>query len=190
MRRTAAWVAGIAAAAGLAAGAWLTRPAPPPTMRTPFPAAPAVAPTYDVRPGSALTAFTLPDLDGMPVRFPEHFKGRPVLINVWASWCAPCIEEMPELARLAAAHADDGPRVVGIALDTPEAVQDFLGNVPVYYPIVIDTPGPDDASVKLGNTQGLLPYSVLLDAQGRFVKHKLGPFKAGEIEAWATSGAP
>ncbi|WP_313252906.1 TlpA disulfide reductase family protein [Stenotrophomonas sp.] len=190
MRRAAGWVAGIAAAAGLAAGAWLTRPAPPPPMQTPFPAAPAVAPTYDVRPGSALTAFTLPDLDGMPVRFPEHFKGRPVLINVWASWCAPCIEEMPELARLAAAHADDGPRVVGIALDTPEAVQDFLGNVPVYYPIVIDTPGPDDASVKLGNTQGLLPYSVLLDAQGRFVKHKLGPFKAGEIEAWATSGAP
>jgi len=183
-------VAGIAAAAGLAAGAWLTRPAPPPTMQTPFPAAPAVAPTYDVRPGSALTAFTLPDLDGMPVRFPEHFKGRPVLINVWASWCAPCIEEMPELARFAAAHADDGPRVVGIALDTPEAVQDFLGNVPVYYPIVIDTPGPDDASVKLGNTQGLLPYSVLLDAQGRFVKYKLGPFKAGEIEAWATSDAP
>ena len=134
-----------------------------------------------------LPSFSLPDLDGMPVQFPDHFKGKPLLINVWASWCAPCIEEMPELARFAARHADNGPQVVGIALDTHEAVLDFLGNMPVYYPIVIETPGPADASVKLGNAQGLLPYSVLVDAQGRIVKQKLGPFKQGEIDDWAAA---
>jgi thiol-disulfide isomerase/thioredoxin len=132
-----------------------------------------------------MLALTLPDLDGMPTPLPGRFLGRPLLINVWASWCAPCIEEMPELARFAAQHADNGPQVLGLALDSPEAVLDFLGNVPVYYPIVLDTPGPADASVRLGNTRGLLPYSVLVDAQGRIVRQKLGPFKAGEIERWA-----
>ncbi len=187
MRAASWWVAGIAAAAGLAAGAWLSRPAGPaiPAMTEPSmaPAAAAAAPL--LAPGDPMPAFTLPDLDGMPVQFPGRFLGRPLLINVWASWCAPCIEEMPELARFAARHADDGPQVVGLALDTHEAVLDFLGNVPVYYPIVLETPGPADASVRLGNSQGLLPYSVLVDAQGRVVKQKLGPFKAGEIEEWA-----
>lgn len=186
MRSAAWWVVGIAAAAGLAAGAWLTRPALP-SMTEPStarPATPAAAPAT-LAPGDRVPAFTLPDLDGMPVQFPDRFLGRPLLINVWASWCAPCIEEMPELARFAARHADSGPQVVGLALDTHEAVLDFLGNVPVYYPIVLETPGPADASVKLGNRQGLLPYSVLIDAQGRVVRQKLGPFKAGEIEARA-----
>ena len=60
----------------------------------------------------------------------------------------------------------------------------FVQRVPVGYPIVLDTPGPRDASVQLGNAQGLLPYSVLFDAQGRMVKAKLGPFEHGEIAGW------
>lgn len=192
MRTALWWAVGIAAAAGLAAGAWLSHPAGPvvPAMTEPstMPATAAPAPPPP-KPGDPMPAFTLPDLDGMPVVFPDRFLGRPLLINVWASWCAPCIEEMPELARFAADHADNGPQVVGVALDTHEAVLDFLGNVPVYYPIMLDTPGPGDAGAKLGNVQGLLPYSVLVDARGRIVKQKLGPFKAGEIESWAESTA-
>jgi len=192
MRRAVWWVAGIAAAAGLSAGAWLSRPATPPLPSMSTPSAPlkSATPVQGVRVGELMPSFTLPDLDGMPVKFPDQFKVKPLLINVWASWCAPCIEEMPELARFAARHADTGPQVVGLALDTPEAVLDFLGNVPVYYPIVIETPGPQDASVKLGNSQGLLPYSVLIDAQGRVLKQKLGPFKAGEIDAWVAGFEP
>jgi thiol-disulfide isomerase/thioredoxin len=192
MRRAVWWVAGIAAAAGLSAGAWLSRPATPPLPSMSTPSAPlkSATPVQGVRVGELMPSFTLPDLDGMPVKFPDQFKGKPLLINVWASWCAPCIEEMPELARFAARHADTGPQVVGLALDTPEAVLDFLGNVPVYYPIVIETPGPQDASVKLGNSQGLLPYSVLVDAQGRVLKQKLGPFKVGEIDAWVAGVEP
>ena len=75
-----------------------------------------------------------------------------------------------------------------LALDTAEGVQDFLRRVPVDYPIVLETPGPADASVRLGNTQGLLPYTVLVDAQGRIVRQKLGPFAKGEIEGWASGG--
>lgn len=189
MRRALWWAAGLAAAAGLSAGAWFSRPATTslPAMEEPAPAARPAQQVWGAQPGDMLPSFSLPDLDGMPVQFPDRFKGKPLLINVWASWCAPCIEEMPELARFAARHADNGPQVVGIALDTHEAVLDFLGNVPVYYPIVIETPGPADASVKLGNAQGLLPYSVLVDAQGRIVKQKLGPFKQGEIDDWAAA---
>lgn len=192
MRRAVWWVAGIAAAAGLSAGAWLNQPitVPLPSMSTPSAPLKSATPVQGVRIGELMPSFTLPDLDGMPVQFPDRFKGKPLLINVWASWCAPCIEEMPELARFAARHADTGPQVVGLALDTPDAVLDFLGNVPVYYPIVIETPGPNDASVKLGNSQGLLPYSVLIDAQGRVLKQKLGPFKVGEIDAWVADAEP
>ncbi len=91
---------------------------------------------------------------------------------------------MPELARFAHIQGEHGVQVLGLALDTPEDVRRFLQRVPVDYPIVIETPGPRDASVQLGNTQGLLPYSVLFDAQGRLVKAKLGPFAHGEIDSW------
>ncbi len=63
-------------------------------------------------------------------------------------------------------------------------MRSFLARIPVDYPILLDTPGPADASVRLGDTAGLLPYSVLVDADRRVVKQKLGPFAAGEIEGW------
>lgn len=137
--------------------------------------------------GDPLPPIVLPELSGAPVDV-QRFRGRPLLINVWASWCAPCVEEMPELAHFAAAQGDQGVQVLGLALDTAEGVQDFLRRVPVDYPIVLETPGPADASVRLGNTQGLLPYTVLVDAQGRIVRQKLGPFAKGEIEGWASGG--
>ncbi|WP_425521181.1 TlpA family protein disulfide reductase, partial [Xanthomonas translucens] len=74
---------------------------------------------------------------------------------------------------------------LGIALDRPEDVRAFLQRIPIAYPIALETPGPADASVRLGDTQGLLPYSVLIDANGRIVRQKLGPFAPGEAERWA-----
>ncbi|AWH22934.1 TlpA disulfide reductase family protein [Stenotrophomonas sp. ZAC14D2_NAIMI4_6] len=174
------WTAVLAAGLGLWAGHRLT---PAPTApRAPSDAAVASAPT--LRPGDALPALVLPDPSGQPLDIRQRFAGRPLLVNVWASWCGPCVEEMPELQRFAQAQGSAGVQVLGLALDTPEGVADFLQRVPVHYPIVLDTPGPRDASVQLGNAQGLLPYSVLFDADGRMVKAKLGPFAHGEIAGW------
>jgi len=148
-------------------------------------APPPPAGVIPARPGDLMPAITLPGLDGKPRSLPGPYAGRPLLINVWASWCGPCIEEMPELERYARAQGNDGTQVIGLALDTPANIRQFLGQVPVSYPIMVGTPGPADASVWLGNRKGVLPYSVLVSAQGRVLKQKVGPFTAGEIEAWS-----
>ncbi len=133
--------------------------------------------------GDAIPRLELPGLDGAPVALPDG-SGRPLLINYWASWCAPCIEEMPELDRYAASQGEDGVQVVGIALDDLEAVRGFLEQVPVGYRILLDQPGPADTSVQLGNPAGVLPYTVLVDAAGVLQRQKIGPFQDGEVERW------
>lgn len=134
--------------------------------------------------GDPMPAIALPGLDGAVIDLRTRYAGKRLLINVWASWCGPCIEEMPELDRFAATQGADGVQVIGLALDTPEGVRDFTAQVPVRYPIVLDTPGPADASVWLGNAKGVLPYTVLVDADGRIARQKIGPFAHGEISGW------
>ncbi|MGY0558685.1 MULTISPECIES: redoxin family protein [unclassified Lysobacter] len=147
-------------------------------------APPAPAGLAVAKRGETIPTLQLPDLDGRIIELPAAHLGRPQLINFWASWCGPCIEEMPELDRFAASQAADGTQVVGIALDEAAAVAAFLQKVPVNYPILIDAAGPADSGVQLGNLRGVLPYTVLLDGQGRLVKQKIGPFRPGEIDHW------
>ncbi|MCD9027127.1 TlpA family protein disulfide reductase [Luteimonas sp. BDR2-5] len=137
------------------------------------------------RRGGRVPAMTVAALDGPPVQLPDDYAGRPVLINLWASWCGPCIEEMPELDRFAREQGDNGVQVIGIALDDTDAVRAFLDRIPVGYRIAIDAPGSADAGVRLGNPRGILPYTVLVSADGRLLKQRIGPFAHGEIDAWA-----
>ncbi len=139
------------------------------------------------RRGEAIPALQLPGLDGARVRVPADYSGRPMVINLWASWCGPCIEEMPELDRFAASQGGNGTQVVGIALDDVAAVRAFLQRIPVRYPILLDQAGPGDAGVQLGNAKGVLPYTVLVSADGRLLKQKIGPFAHGEIDDWVAN---
>jgi len=137
------------------------------------------------RRGDVIPTFSLRNLDRSNVELPAAFQGRPVLINVWASWCGPCITEMPALQSFAKEQGANGVQVVGIALDDVDAVRAFIERTGVTYPILIDAPGPADAGVRLGNPKGVLPYSALISADGRLLKQRIGPFEEGEIAGWA-----
>jgi thiol-disulfide isomerase/thioredoxin len=137
------------------------------------------------RRGEALPPLRLAALDGRLVSLPAEYAGRPVLINLWASWCGPCVREMPALQRFHAQQGAKGVQVVGIALDDRGAVRAFLDRAGVRYPILVDAPGPTDAGVRLGNPKGVLPYSVLVSADGRLLRQHLGPLADGEIAQWA-----
>lgn len=134
--------------------------------------------------GEPVPAIKLADLAGTVMELPKAYAGRPMLVNVWASWCRPCIAEMPELQRFAGEQGANGVQLVGIALDDEAAVRTFLERIPVSYPILLDAPGPADAGVRLGNPKGVLPYSVLVSADGRLLKQRIGPFASGEISDW------
>jgi len=190
-------VALLAAALGLAAsllsgpGGW-TRTSLGQTLlarilRASAPPPPAGTPVAQV--GQPVAPLRLPDLAGQVVALPGHYAGRPLLVNVWAPWCAPCVREMPVLQAFSAEQAGNGVQVVGIALDDRIAVEAFLQRVPVRYAILLDQAGPADASVRLGDPNGVLPYSVLISADGRLLKQRIGPFAEGELAGWAASAA-
>ena len=115
---------------------------------------------------------------------------RPMLINVWATWCGPCSKEMPELAEFSHQQGKTGVQVIGLALDDAAAVQAWLTRLPSPYPHYRDDAGPRDAGVVLGNPAGVLPYTVLVDAAGIARKQQVGPFaSAADIAEWAEAAS-
>ena len=158
-------------------GAVLEAKAPPP------PAGLIVAERGDILPTMMLAG-----VDGTPTRIPEAWAGKPTLVNLWASWCGPCLKEMPELQQFSAENTPNGVQIVGIALDDAASAQAMLDLLGITYSNLIDAPGPADAGVRLGNPAGVLPYSVLVSAEGRVLKTKIGPFEnSRDIADWAGS---
>jgi thiol-disulfide isomerase/thioredoxin len=136
-----------------------------------------------VQDGDAFIDASLPSLDG-GIRKLSDYAGQPVLLNFWATWCGPCVDEMPLLDAMQREVGEGALRIVGIAQDDPAAVADMLKRVPVSYPILLDEPGPNDLSVRYGNVRNVLPYSVLIDASGRIVAQRAGSFDRDALEAW------
>ena len=114
------------------------------------------------------------------------FRGRPLVLNFWATWCAPCVEEMPLLDRFEREHRSDGWRVVGLAVDSLAPVSEFLARHPVGFTIAVAGMQGVTISRSLGNTGGALPYSVIFDRRGDAIGRKLGALAAGELTAWAS----
>ncbi len=111
-------------------------------------------------------------------------RGAPLLLNFWATWCPPCVKEMPELDRFAREQSARGIRVVGLAIDSPTPVRKFLAVTPVSYPIGLAGFEGTDLSRALGNSGGSLPFTVLLGRDGQVLQRKLGETTVNELTAW------
>lgn len=136
--------------------------------------------------GTARPDFTLTDVSGAPVSV-SAYDGKLLLINFWATWCAPCVEEMPMLSALQSRYADENLQVLGVALDDPEKAADFAAGLGLEYPVLVGTADAILVGRQYGNRAGMLPYSVLVDPQGTIQWSHLGALVPEELEAQITS---
>jgi thiol-disulfide isomerase/thioredoxin len=112
-------------------------------------------------------------------------RGRPLVLNFWATWCPPCVKEMPQFDRFARDFAGRGFQVVGLAIDGPTPVREYLAKLPVSYAIGLAGLNGAELGRQLGNERGALPFTVVFDAQGRLRHRKLGETDYAELAAWA-----
>lgn len=125
--------------------------------------------------------FNLTDTSGMPVSA-DDFDGQTWLVNFWATWCAPCVEEMPMLSQLRQELVGRGVEIVGIALDDAERARAFAAELGIDYPVLVGKTDVVLTGRRYGNATGLLPFSVLIDSDGIIRWVHLGVLSREELE--------
>ena len=125
--------------------------------------------------------FTLKDYQGV-THDQTQWANKVLLINFWATWCAPCREEMPMLADFQERYSEQGLQVLGIALDDVEPVQRFADSIDINYPLLMSDDTTPDLMYKY-NEVGAIPFSLITDKDGKVVETKLGVFTADELTA-------
>ncbi len=169
MKRRSVWMAGLAAAAGAAGvGAALWRQQAQSEMP------------------STATAFWRRGFDGPHNERIElaDFRGRPLLVNFWATWCPPCVEELPLLNAFYQAHAAQGWQVLGLAVDQVEAVRGFMGKLPLAFPVGMAGFAGIELSRELGNPNGGLPFTVVFGSDGAVQHRRVGQVTADDLALW------
>ena len=131
---------------------------------------------------AALRGLALPDADGTEQRF-DQWRGKVVIVNFWATWCAPCREEMPEFVKVQKEFGPKGLQIVGIAVDQTDKVRQFAAEIGLNYPALVGGFGAMELSRTLGNTVMALPFTVIVDRQGAIVHTELGILKPEKLDA-------
>ena len=169
---------------GVAAGAGVffmvgeeSPPASQPVIETVMPARVAEAETGELRP-----AFSLPDVSGQ-MQDVSQWDGQLLVINFWATWCAPCRHEIPIFVELQTLYAERGLQFVGIAIDDPASINEFAAEVGMNYPRLHGQLDAMDVSKQYGNSVGGLPFTVVVDRNRQIVARKSGAFERDEIES-------
>lgn len=129
-----------------------------------------------------LLELTLPDALGHEVRLSE-WRGRPLVVNFWATWCPPCVGEMPELSQMQDDYAAHGLQIIGIGIDSEQNIREFSTKRPVSYPLLVAGVGGTELTRRFGNTSGSLPFTAVVDREGRIRHRILGRFDNAALRA-------
>jgi thiol-disulfide isomerase/thioredoxin len=117
----------------------------------------------------------------------QKLKGRPLLVNFWATWCPPCVEEMPLLDSFYRQNSVNGWQIVGLAIDQALAVESFLQRIPVSFPIGLAGTSGAALGKLLGNYSGGLPFTVFFSAAGSISRRKIGKLSTDDLAIWQQS---
>lgn len=138
-----------------------------------------------VQDASPLLALSLPDVSGTPQAL-EQWRGKVVVVNFWATWCAPCREEMPEFMKAQQEYGSRGLQFVGIAVDDAEKVSKFAADLKLNYPALVGGYQAIDISKAMGNRLSALPFTIVVDRKGNVAHTQLGQLKPAELQAIVT----
>lgn len=135
-----------------------------------------------------LAELSLPDPAGK-IQAISQWRGRILVLNFWATWCAPCREEIPGLVRIYKQYEPIGLQIVGIALDSASNVREYAKEIGINYPVVIGGIELIAMTAPLGNRASGLPFTIALDRSGKFVGSHLGVVPESKLLEWARLAA-
>ena len=121
--------------------------------------------------------------DGKPLSM-SGFRGKLLLVNFWATWCPPCVEELPLLDFFYQENSNKNVQIVGLAVDQPSAVRTWLQTRPLHFPVGMAGLGGTELSKLLGNASGGLPFTVVFDPSGRLTHRKIGRLSPEDLVRW------
>jgi thiol-disulfide isomerase/thioredoxin len=132
---------------------------------------------------AAFWALRLPKPDGTELVMVD-LRGQPLIVNFWATWCPPCVRELPRLDAFWRQHRASGWQVLGWAIDNTDPVRQFLQRAPVGFPVALAAVAGLEWTRRLGNDSGGLPFTVLFGSQGLKVKQHAGEITDADLTAW------